>query len=82
MTNIEIESFLEKYKPGSVVNIDFNSRKTITGIFIESTDYSVLKSKNLWRIVNEGSIAEYKLSLDKNLSRIFSGMEIATLQEQ
>lgn len=81
MTNDQIEDFLEKKAPGSTVIIGFNSHKTITGIFIETPDYAELKSKNLWRIVGESSMEEYGRSKDKNLSRIFSGMEIKVLNE-
>jgi hypothetical protein len=79
MTIDQIETFLKNNDPGSRILVDFNSRKTITGIFIETTDYAELKSKNLWRIVSDSNVEEYVRSRDKNLSRIFSGMEIMEL---
>jgi hypothetical protein len=81
MTNDQIEEFLEKTGPECTVVIGFNSHKTLTGIFIQTEDYAVLRSKNLWRIVSESSMEEYGRSKDKNLSRIFSGMEISVLKE-
>lgn len=80
MTNEQIDKFLQpKYLDKSPVQINFKTRQSITGIFIKTADYSELKSKNLWRIVNESKIEEYKTSKDINLARIFSGMEMTKL---
>jgi len=43
-------------------------------------DFKELKSKNLWRIVNESSFEAYKQSKDVNLSRIYNGIEITKLK--
>ncbi len=80
MTNEQIEKFvLIKHLDKSVVNISFKARQAITGMFIKTADYSELKSKNLWRIVNGASIEEYNKSKDINLCRIFNGVEITRL---
>ena len=51
----------------------------ITGLFIQTGDYTELKAKNLWRIVSAINIEEYKLSKDINLTRIFNGVEFTRL---
>jgi hypothetical protein len=61
------------------VQISFKTRRAIMGIFIKTADYTYLKSKNLWRIVGESSIEEYKKSKDVNLARIFNGTEMTRL---
>ena len=51
MTNDQIEKFLEpEHIAKNVVRINFKTRNTILGIFINSADYQDLKSKNFWRI--------------------------------
>jgi len=81
MTNDQIEKFmLTKYLDKSPVQINFKTRPSIKGLFIKTADYAELKSKNLWRIVNQPSIEEYKKSGDINLARIFNGVEITRLE--
>lgn len=80
MTNEQIEKFvLQKHLDKSAVQISFKARQSITGMFIKTADYSELKSKNLWRIVNGASLDEYNKSKDLNLCRIFNGVEITRL---
>jgi len=80
MTNEQIEKFLEaKNGMETPIRISFRTRKPFTGIFIKTSDYSELKSKNYWRIVGESNLASYKKSKDTSLARIFSGMEITRL---
>lgn len=81
MTNDQIEKFmLVKYLDKSPVQINFKARPAIKGLFIKTADYAELRSKNLWRIVNQASIEEYKKSGDTNLARIFNGVEITKLE--
>src|SRR5947207_14292783 len=80
MTNDQIEKFLEpEHIAKNVVRINFKTRNTILGIFINSGDYQDLKSKNFWRIVSETKLDNWKKSRDINLARIFNGAEITKL---
>jgi hypothetical protein len=49
------------------------------GQFIETADYAELKAKNLWRVVGEAKIKDYKEKKDIYLTRIFNGSEITKL---
>jgi hypothetical protein len=81
MTNEQIEKFMLKNQfDKNPVQINFKARQKIMGLFIKTADYDELKSKNLWRIVGGGSIAEYKKSKDINLARIFNGVEMTKLE--
>src|SRR6266705_2902141 len=55
------------------LNIHFKQRSTIKGLFIKGNDYKDLKSKNLWRIVTNTNIDQWKKTKDINLARIFNG---------
>ncbi len=80
MTNEQIENFLVQKKiDKSPVQISFKTRNSITGLFIKMADYDELKTKNLWRIVGESHIEEYRVSKDMNLARIFNGVEFTRL---
>ena len=80
MTNEQIENFLvQKKVEKSPVQISFKTRNSIVGVFIKTADYDELRTKNLWRIVGESHIAEYKQSNDMNLARIFNGVEFTRL---
>jgi hypothetical protein len=80
MTNEQIEKFLQPgYLDKSRVQINFKTRPSINGMFIQTSDYSSLKSKNLWRIVSESKIEQYNTSKDTSLARIFNGVEITRL---
>jgi hypothetical protein len=80
MTNIQIESFLsQKDQTNKPVTIFFKNRNAIVGLFIETPDYNELKAKNLWRVVGEAKIKDYKENKDIFLTRIFNGSEITKL---
>ena len=80
MTNDQIEKFLEpKNLSHHSVKIDFKTRNSITGLFIETSDYKELKSKNFWRIVTETHIKQWQETKDGNLARIFNGSEFTRL---
>ncbi len=82
MTNEQIEKFVEvKQRKNNPLNIHFKDRGTVTGLFVQGTDYSELKSKNLWRIVSNTKLDEWKQTKDMNLSRIFNGMSFTRLSE-
>lgn len=83
MTHEQIEAVLEKSKSKEpVFEIRFKTRSPIKGLFIKTADYSELSRKNLWRIVNEKYIDEYKKTLSGNLARIFNGTEFTRLEVQ
>jgi hypothetical protein len=81
MTNDQIEKFitLNVDESGKPVKIFFKTRNTLEGIFIQTQDYTELKSKNFWRIVTITNLENYKKSKDNNLSRIFNGAEFTKL---
>jgi hypothetical protein len=82
MTSEQIEKFFltnKKKVSNPPVKIAFRSRNPLEGIFIETQDYTELKSKNFWRIVTSPNVDHYKKTKDINLSRIFSGTEMTRL---
>lgn len=80
MTNEQIQSFFLQAKlKERKVRIDFKSRASITGLFIESFDSAELNAKNFWRIVNESRIEEFQSQQDSSLARIFNGNEFTRL---
>ena len=80
MTSEQISKFIEeKHLSKNPVKIEFKTRSSITGIFIELPDYKELKGKNFWRIVAEARIKDWKNSNDSSLARIFNGVEITKL---
>ncbi len=82
MTTEQIEKFIEQPKhAGNVITIHFKDRQTVSGVFVEDADYGELKSKNLWRIVREANIAEWKQSKNQHLNRIFNGSTFTRLSE-
>lgn len=42
-------------------------------------DYKELRSKNLWRIVTNANIEQWRKTKDANLARIFNGIEFTRL---
>lgn len=81
MTNDQIEKFVhQKYLDTAAVQVNFKSRQPITGMFIKTTDYAELRSKNFWRIVRASNMEEYNKSKDPGLARIFNGMEMTKLE--
>jgi hypothetical protein len=80
MTNDQIANFVQpKFLGKTPVQINFKTRPAFQELFIETADYNELRSKNLWRIVSESKIAEYRESKNDNLARIFNGVEITRL---
>lgn len=80
MTNDQIEKFIEpKHLAAHSVKIDFKTRNSLIGLFIETNDYKELKSKNFWRIVTGPNIDIWKTSKDQSLARIFNGAEMTRL---
>jgi hypothetical protein len=81
MTYEQIEDIVQKKNPSNpVFEIRFKTRGSIKGLFIKTSDYDELSRKNLWRIVSERYIDEYKQSNDDNLARIFNGVEFTKLE--
>ena len=82
MTTEMIEKFIEqKDRKESIVNIHFKERPIVTGIFIHSSDYAELKNKNLWRVVSNGKIEEWKKTHNMDLARIFNGTAFTKLTD-
>lgn len=81
MTNEQVEKFLLKEPNSNPVKINFKTRSSILGIFLQLEDYPELKSKNLWRIVSETRIDEFKKTKNTSLARIFNGVEITRLEK-
>lgn len=80
MTNEQIDKFLSQdLKPNSMIRISFKTRNSILGIFIQTTDFNELKTKNFWRIVSEANVEQWKKSKDINLCRMFNGAEFTKL---
>jgi hypothetical protein len=82
MTKEEVEAFLTRTQAEDLpIQIGFKTRKSFVGLFIKTADYADLKSKNFWRIVGESKINEYKLSGNRDLARIYNGMEFTRLSK-
>jgi hypothetical protein len=80
MTNEAISKQVEaKNFSDKMLNIHFKQRSTITGVFIKTSDYHDLRSKNLWRIVTKTHIDEWRKTKDIGLCRIFNGVEFTKL---
>lgn len=83
MTTEMIEKFIEnKARKDIRVNIHFKERSTVTGLFVQGTDYKELKSKNFWRIVSSNYVDEWKQTKDPNLARIYSGVSFTRLSDE
>ena len=82
MTYEAIENAIQKNAShnDNIVKISFKTRNAIKGIFIKTADYHELSKKNLWRIVSEIHIDNYKQTKDVNLARIFNGTEFTRLE--
>jgi hypothetical protein len=79
MTHEEIANRVEAVDEDVPLNIYFKQRGSITAIFIRTEDFTLLKSKNLWRIVTEKHFEQWKKNHDANLSRIFNGVEFTKI---
>ena len=83
MTSDQIVNYLgQKQRKENPINIHFKDRNTVTGIFIEGTDYHELKSKNFWRIVSSLHLNEWRQTKNVNLARIFNGLSFTRLTEE
>ena len=83
MTHEQIEEALKrKNVSDQVFEIRFKLRSPIKGLFIKTADYQELSRKNLWRIVSQSYIDEYKKTQNVNLARIFNGTEFTRLEAQ
>ena len=81
MTIENVNEFIGKKKPGnSLVKINFKVRSAVTGMFLQSKDFEELCKKNLWRIVTETHVDNFKKTNDMNLCRIFNGAEFKKLE--
>jgi len=80
MTSEQISKFIEeKHLAKNPLKIEFKTRTSIIGLFIQTADYNELKGKNFWRIVSEQKIKDWKSSNDNNLAKIFNGAELSKL---
>jgi hypothetical protein len=80
MTSEQISKFIEdKHLSKNPLKIEFKTRSSIIGLFIQTTDYKELKAKNFWRIVSETKINDWKNTNDNNLAKIFNGQELTKL---
>ncbi len=83
MTYEQIEEIVQKKNSsGSIFEIRFKTRNPVKGLFIKTSDYTELSRKNLWRIVSESHIDEYRKTNSETLARIFNGTEFIRLQVQ
>jgi hypothetical protein len=82
MTHEQIEDIVQKKTSSQVFEIKFKKRNPIKGLFIKTPDYLELKRKNLWRIVSERNLDEYKRTRDEGLARIFNGIEFTKLEAE
>lgn len=82
MTKDQIQTFFRNANlKKKMVKIDFKTRSSINGLFIDTKDGDELNAKNFWRIVNESKLEEYELASDSSLGRIFNGAEITKLSQ-
>ncbi|WP_276483504.1 short-chain dehydrogenase [Paraflavitalea pollutisoli] len=80
MTIEQIHTFLTRNEfDRNQVKVSFKTRNSFTGIFIKTNDYTELKDKNFWRVINESNVKEYLKSKDTSLARIFNGSEFVKL---
>jgi hypothetical protein len=80
MTTEQIEKFISLSKhPDTPVKINFKTRNSVIGVFIQTPDFEELKSKNFWRIVSEANLNKWKKSRDYTLCRMYNGAEFTKL---
>ncbi len=82
MTNDQIARFLSLETTTKVIDIRFKKRQAIRGIFVHMNDFDELKSKNLWRIISEVHIEDWKKTRNIALSRIYNGSDFTRLKAQ
>ena len=77
----EIEKILEKQDTNqAVIQIRFKSRDPLKGIFLKTADYKELSRKNLWRIVSEMHMDEFRKTGNDGLGKIFNGTDFTRLE--
>ncbi len=82
MTVEQIEKFVEgdPIPLNKSIKIDFKKRNSIRGIIVKTTpDYTDLKSKNFWRIVNKRNLEDWTKSKNLEFAKIFNGSEFTRL---
>jgi len=83
MTQEQITAAFRKNSSAeSLFEIRFKTRSPIKGLFIKTADYHELSRKNLWRIVSEKNIEEFKNTRDETLARIFNGVEFTGIDSK
>ncbi|MBS1921674.1 MAG: short-chain dehydrogenase [Bacteroidetes bacterium] len=83
MTPDKIEEYIEQQSRKDIpINIHFKDRNTVKGLFIKSSDYNDLKSKNLWRIVSTAHLSDWEKTKNENLARIFNGLSFTRLSDE
>ena len=82
MTNDQITKFLISLNQSTIIDIKFKKRPAIRGIFVNVNDSEHLKSKNLWRIITESHLEDWKKTKDMGLSRIYNGSDFTKLKIQ
>ena len=82
MTNDQIARFLSLETTAKIIDIRFKKRQAIRGIFVHMNDFDELKSKNLWRIISEVHIEDWKKTRNIALSRIYNGSDFTRLKAQ
>jgi hypothetical protein len=80
MTNDQISQFLIPSNQSKIIDIKFKKRPAIRGIFVNLNDFEHLKSKNLWRVISEAQIQNWKRTKDMALSRIYNGSDFVRLK--
>lgn len=81
MTNEQIEEIMARSQsPEPYFEIRFKIRNPINGLFIHLSDYQELSRKNLWRIVSESNLEEFRKTGNESLARIFNGAEFTRLE--
>jgi hypothetical protein len=82
MTPEKIEEYIgNKQRKDNPVYIHFKDRGTVKGLFVQTADYNELKSKNLWRIVNNNHLKEWNDTKNIDFTRIFNGMSFTRLSD-
>lgn len=82
MTIEQIEKFVETetIPQNKSMKIDFKKRNSIRGFIVKTTpDYTELKNKNFWRIVNSRNLEDWTKSKNLEFAKIFSGSEFTKL---
>lgn len=70
-----------KSRKDTPVNIHFKDRNTVRGLFVQTADFEELKSKNLWRVVNNSHLKEWHDTKNIDFTRIFNGLSFTRLSD-